>query len=93
VLRPPRLLADLDSPGAWAADRTAAGGRIAAAGAPDLLRVAPPSALDDAPASAPEGPTIRERGGEIAIVGDPEDHSSRSTRARKRGNDRGGRGE
>ncbi|MHC4936185.1 MAG: adenylyltransferase/cytidyltransferase family protein [Planctomycetota bacterium] len=32
---------------------------------------------DYTPESVPEGPTVRAYGGEIAIVGDPKDHSSR----------------
>jgi rfaE bifunctional protein nucleotidyltransferase chain/domain len=44
---------------------------------------------DYTPENVPEGPTVREYGGEIAIVGDPKDHSSRSILARLRGADRG----
>ena len=47
---------------------------------------------DYTPETVPEGPTVREYGGEIAIVGDPKVHSSRSVLARLRG-DRGMEGE
>lgn len=44
---------------------------------------------DYTPENVPEGPTVREYGGEIAIVGDPKDHSSRAIHARLRGAGRG----
>jgi len=47
---------------------------------------------DYTPENVPEGPTVREYGGEIAIVGDPKDHSSRSILAKLRGAGGGGRG-
>ncbi len=48
---------------------------------------------DYTPETVPEGPTVRGYGGEIAIVGDPKDHSSRSvleqlTSVKRRGESR-----
>ena len=40
---------------------------------------------DYTPETVPEGPTVRAYGGEIAIVGDPKDHSSRHVLTQIRG--------
>ncbi len=53
-----------------------------------LVRIHPEvyaKGTDYTPDTVPEGPTVRAYGGEIAIVGDPKDHSSRDTVSRIKG--------
>jgi len=53
-----------------------------------LVRIRPEvyaKGTDYTPDTVPEGPTVRAYGGEIAIVGDPKDHSSRDTVSRIKG--------
>lgn len=47
---------------------------------------------DYTPDSVPEGPTVREYGGRIAIVGDPKDHATRDVIAAIRGSGKPSRG-